>query len=71
MGYCVKCMEKREMKEAEKVARPAMGGATRPAMKGKCAVCGTTLATPTGGKARIEHEVVETVEHRPENSIEQ
>jgi len=29
-----------------------------------CAVCGTTLATPTGGKAAIEHEVVETVEAR-------
>ena len=29
-----------------------------------CAVCGTTLATPTGGKAEIEHEVVETVEAR-------
>ena len=29
-----------------------------------CAVCGTTLATPTGGKAEIEHEIVETVEAR-------
>ena len=29
-----------------------------------CAVCGTTLATPTGGKAEIEHEVLETVEAR-------
>ncbi|XVH30711.1 30S ribosomal protein S27e [Haloferacaceae archaeon DSL9] len=29
-----------------------------------CAVCGTTLAVPTGGKARIEHEIVETVEAR-------
>ncbi len=30
-----------------------------------CAVCGTTLATPTGGDAEIHGEVVETVERRP------
>ena len=29
-----------------------------------CAVCGTTLATPTGGKAAITHEIVDTVESR-------
>ncbi|GAA0308796.1 30S ribosomal protein S27e [Halarchaeum salinum] len=29
-----------------------------------CAVCGTTLARPTGGKADLEGEVVETVEAR-------
>lgn len=29
-----------------------------------CAVCGHTLARPTGGKAAIEGEVVETVESR-------
>ena len=29
-----------------------------------CAVCGTTLAVPTGGNARIDHEIVETVEAR-------
>jgi small subunit ribosomal protein S27e len=29
-----------------------------------CAVCGTTLATPTGGDAAFEGEVVETVEQR-------
>ncbi|WP_226481345.1 30S ribosomal protein S27e [Natrinema amylolyticum] len=29
-----------------------------------CAVCGTTLVRPTGGKAEIEHEIVETVESR-------
>ncbi|MFB6087146.1 MAG: 30S ribosomal protein S27e [Haloarculaceae archaeon] len=29
-----------------------------------CAVCGTTLASPTGGKAEIDHEIVETVEAR-------
>jgi small subunit ribosomal protein S27e len=31
-----------------------------------CAVCGSTLATPTGGKADFAAEVVETVEQRPE-----
>jgi len=29
-----------------------------------CAVCGHTLARPTGGKATIEGEVLETVEQR-------
>jgi len=29
-----------------------------------CAVCGHTLAVPTGGKATIEGEIVETVEAR-------
>ena len=29
-----------------------------------CAVCGTTLATPTGGDAEFAGEVVETVEAR-------
>ncbi|MFW5965473.1 MAG: 30S ribosomal protein S27e [Halodesulfurarchaeum sp.] len=29
-----------------------------------CAVCGTTLATPTGGKATVEAEVLEVVESR-------
>jgi len=29
-----------------------------------CAVCGHTLAQPTGGKATIEGEIVETVEQR-------
>lgn len=29
-----------------------------------CAVCGTTLARPGGGKAHFEGEVVETTERR-------
>ena len=29
-----------------------------------CAVCGTTLATPTGGDAELQGDVVETVEAR-------
>ena len=35
-----------------------------------CAVCGTTLSTPTGGKATIEHEVVEIVEDRSTDGLE-
>ncbi len=31
-----------------------------------CAVCGTTLATPTGGEAALAGEVVAVVEDRPE-----
>lgn len=43
MGYCVKCKDKREMKDAVQVEMPAKGGGTRPAMKGTCAVCGTGM----------------------------
>lgn len=43
MGYCVKCKEKREMVNAQKVEMPAKGGGTRPAMKGTCAVCSTGM----------------------------
>lgn len=42
-GYCVKCKDKREMKEPQKVEMPAKGGGTRPAMKGTCPVCGTGM----------------------------
>ena len=36
----------------------------KPASVVNCAVCGTTLATPTGGKAQIDHEIVDVVEAR-------
>ena len=39
MGYCVKCKEKREMKDAQKVVMKNK----REAMKGKCPVCGTGM----------------------------
>lgn len=42
IGYCVKCKEKREMKDAEEVSMPGKGGDRR-AMKGKCSVCGTGM----------------------------
>ena len=39
IGYCVKCKEKREMKDVERVEiKPG-----RPAAKGKCSVCGTGM----------------------------
>lgn len=39
MGYCVKCKEKREIKDALKVTMKN----GRPALKGKCPVCGTVM----------------------------
>jgi len=38
-AYCVKCKAKREMQDGEKVTMKN----GRPAMKGKCPVCGTGL----------------------------
>ncbi len=38
-AYCVKCKAKREMKDATSVT--LSNG--KPAMKGKCPVCGTTI----------------------------
>jgi hypothetical protein len=42
-AYCVKCKSKREMKDGQEVKMNAKGGGTRPAMKGKCEKCGTTM----------------------------
>lgn len=42
VGYCVKCRDKREMKDAQEVSMPGKGGERR-AMKGKCVVCGTGM----------------------------
>ncbi|KND49002.1 MAG: hypothetical protein AB200_01055 [Parcubacteria bacterium C7867-005] len=39
IGYCVKCKEKREMKDVQKVEiKPG-----RPAAKGTCTTCGTGM----------------------------
>ncbi len=38
-AYCVKCKQKREMKDAQKVKMKN----GRPAMKGRCPECGTGL----------------------------
>lgn len=41
-AYCVKCREKREMKDPQQVEMPTKG-APRRAMKGSCGVCGTGM----------------------------
>jgi hypothetical protein len=38
-GYCVKCRTKREMANAQQVTMKN----GRPALKGKCSVCGTGM----------------------------
>ncbi len=39
--YCVKCKTKREMKDPQRVTMKN----GKPALKGQCAVCGTTINT--------------------------
>ncbi|MCK4978923.1 MAG: hypothetical protein KAS62_00935 [Candidatus Delongbacteria bacterium] len=39
MGYCVKCRDKREIKDAKQVKMKN----GRPALKGKCSICGTGM----------------------------
>jgi len=46
-GYCMKCREKREMKDPKEVT--LKNG--RQAMQGECAVCGTKITGMGGGKA--------------------
>lgn len=41
IGYCVKCKEKRAMKDAVEVTMGKTGD--RRAMKGTCTVCGTGM----------------------------
>ncbi|MDX2076615.1 MAG: DUF5679 domain-containing protein [bacterium] len=61
--YCVKCKQKRDVLEPEAVF--TKNGT--PALKGKCAVCGTTLfrmgATPA--HAGMEKPVIEKSEKAP------
>ncbi len=49
IGYCVKCKEKREMKDTEEVEMGGEGSGRR-AMKGKCSVCGTGMYKILGKK---------------------
>lgn len=42
IAYCVKCREKREMKDAKEVEMKGKGGPRR-AMKGICTVCNTGM----------------------------
>jgi hypothetical protein len=47
-AYCVKCREKREIKDPEEVTMKN----GRPAMQGTCPVCGTKLFRMMSGAAR-------------------
>lgn len=49
-GYCVKCKEKRQMKDAAEVEMPGKGGVVRRAMTGACSVCGTKMFKILGKK---------------------
>ena len=42
-AYCVKCKQKREMKDPKEVTFKGKGNTTRRASKGTCPVCGTTM----------------------------
>lgn len=44
--YCVKCKKKTEMKDAQQVTMKN----GKPALKGQCAVCGTTVNAILGTK---------------------
>ena len=50
VGYCVKCKEKRQMKDPKEVEMPGKGGVTRRAMTGTCTVCGTKMFKILGKK---------------------
>lgn len=49
-GYCVKCREKRQMKDAKEVEMPGKGGVVRRAMTGLCEKCGTKMFRILGKK---------------------
>lgn len=48
-AYCVKCRQKREMKDGKEVTMPGKGGERR-AMTGLCSVCGTKMFKILGKK---------------------
>ncbi len=43
IAYCVKCKEKREMKNPQKVPMKGKGDTVRHAMTGPCVKCGTKM----------------------------
>mgnify|MGYP001570170196 CR=1 FL=1 len=49
-AYCVKCREKREMKDAKEVSFSGKGGQERRALKGVCPKCGTKMFRILGKK---------------------
>lgn len=50
IGYCVKCKQKREMKDPKEVEMKGKGGVVRRAMTGTCPVCGTKMFRILGKK---------------------
>lgn len=42
-AHCMRCKEKREMKDPKEVEMNGKGGKKRLAMTGTCAVCGTKM----------------------------
>ena len=51
IAYCVKCREKREMKDPVEVSFKGKGDQVRRAMQGTCPVCGTKMFKILGKKA--------------------
>jgi hypothetical protein len=49
-AYCVKCRQKREMKDAKEIEMKGKGGMVRRAMKGVCPTCGTGMYRIMGKK---------------------
>ena len=49
VAYCVKCRQKRDMKDEKEVEMPGKGGPRR-AMTGLCSVCGTKMFRILGKK---------------------
>jgi hypothetical protein len=42
-AYCVKCKQKREMKDEKEVEIKGKGGTKRKAVQGVCSTCGTKM----------------------------
>jgi len=49
-AYCVKCKEKREMKDEKEVEMKRKGGKKGRALTGICPVCGTKMFRILGSK---------------------
>jgi len=49
-AYCVKCREKRPMKDEKEVAMKGKGAVERRAMTGQCSSCGTKMFKILGAK---------------------
>lgn len=49
-GYCVKCKQKRVMRDWREVEMPGKGGVVRRAITGACSICGTKMFRILGKK---------------------